>query len=71
MDKKNRKEVWFDFHMKNLKNLCYDIPNFTFNDKEKRRKLQAALPPLSKNLAANFHLKIFIELLTGKNLPNT
>ena len=32
-DKTNRKEVWFDFHMQNLKHLCYVIPNFTFNDK--------------------------------------
>ena len=65
-DKTNRKEVWFDFHMQNLKYSCYEVPNFTFNDREKRIKLQAVLPPLSKNLAANFHLKIiFIELLTG------
>ena len=65
-DKTNRKEEWFDFHMQNLKYSCYEVPNFTFNDREKRIKLQAALPPLSKNLAANFHLKIiFIELLTG------
>ena len=34
--KTNRKEIWFDFHnKKNLKHLCYEIPNFTFNAKEK------------------------------------
>ena len=43
-----------------------------FNDKENRTKFEAALSPLSKNLAANFYLKIiFTELLTGKNLPST
>ena len=63
-DKTNRKEVWFDFHMQNLKYSCYEVPNFTFNDREKRIKLQAVLPPLSKNLAANLKI-IFIELLTG------
>ena len=31
--KTNRREVWCDFHMQNLKHLCYEIPNFTFNDK--------------------------------------
>ena len=58
--------------MQNLKHLYYEIPNFTFTVKEKRTKLQAALSPLSQNLAENFHQKIIsIELLTGKNLPNT
>ena len=38
--------------MENLKHLCYEIPNFTFNfnDKPKRIKLEAALSPLSKTL---------------------
>ena len=34
--------------------------------------LKAVLSPLSKNsIRSQFHLKIFIELLTGKNLPST
>ena len=56
--------MWFDFHMQNLKHLCYEIPNFALNDKEKQTKLEAALSHLSENLAANF-------LLTDKNLPST
>ena len=45
---------------------------YTFNDKKKQTKLEAALSPLSKKLAAHFHLKIiFIELLSAKNLPST
>ena len=39
-DKTNRKEVQFD--LQNLK-LCYEIPNYTFDDKEKRTNLEAAL----------------------------
>ena len=45
---------------------------YTFNDKKKQTKLEAALSPLPKKLAAHFHLKIiFIELLSAKNLPST
>ena len=45
---------------------------YTFHDKKKQTKLEAALSPLSKKLAAHFHLKIiFIELLSAKNLPST
>ena len=32
-DKANKKEVWFDFHMQNLKHFCYEIANFNFNGK--------------------------------------
>ena len=32
-DKTSRKEMWLDFHLQNLKHLCYKIQNFTFNDK--------------------------------------
>ena len=44
---------------------------YTFNDKKKQTMLEVALSPLSKTLAAHFHLKIiFIELLSAKNLPS-
>ena len=44
-DKTNRKEVQFD--LQNLK-LCYEIPNYSFDDKEKRTNLEAALSPYRK-----------------------
>ena len=45
---------------------------YTFNDKKKQTMLEVALSPLSKTLAAHFHLKIiFIELLSAKNLSST
>ena len=52
--------------------ICIYIYIYTFHDKKKQTKLEAALSPLSKKLAAHFHLKIiFIELLSAKNLPST
>ena len=57
--------------MQNLKHLYYEIRNLIFNDKQKRRKIEAALPPLSKTSTDwNPILKlIFIELLIG--IPST
>ena len=37
-DKIIRKEVWLDFHLQNLKHICYEVPNFAFNDKKKNEQ---------------------------------
>ena len=37
--------------MQNLKHTCYEIPNSSFNDKQKRTKLEATTSPLSKIVA--------------------
>ena len=50
-DKISWKKMSLDFHMENLKYLCYKIQNFTFNDKLKWRKLKAAVSPVWRNLA--------------------